>query len=133
MTYGIIGLAGVLGALLRFFVGRWFEAGGTFPWGTLIANMTGCLMLGWLLTSLRFWISPHPWIKAGLGSGFIGAYTTFSTFSVETVRLVTEHHMWGTAVLYVLVSIWGGLVFVWIGHTTACRMFSPERKRGDSV
>jgi CrcB protein len=130
LIYVIVGLAGILGALARYGVGIAFGAPDPFPFATLAANLTGSFVLGWLLTSVSLWKDPHPWIKAGFGTGFIGAYTTFSTFSYETVRLA-ENQMWGTAVTYVLVSIWGGLLAVWIGHRLAERMFARPDERSE--
>jgi len=83
--------AGAIGAPLRYLVdgavaGR---AKGVFPWGTLIVNVSGSLVLGFL-TGLALYQAFPSEPRIALGTGFCGAYTTFSTFTFETVRLVEE-------------------------------------------
>lgn len=113
-----VGLAGVLGTLLRFYLGRWVTAraakrGRRFPWGTWIINLSGSWLLG-ILTSLHLSGTIPDWSWLILGTGFCGAYTTFSTFGYEAVSLVESGH--GTqAALYVLSSLGLGLVAVWSG------------------
>ncbi|HKN90208.1 MAG TPA: fluoride efflux transporter CrcB [Acidimicrobiia bacterium] len=84
-------VAGAGGAVARYLLDRAVadRAQGVFPWGTLVINLTGSLLLG-VITGLAL---HHGLPKAGkivLGTGFCGAYTTFSTFSFETVRLLEE-------------------------------------------
>jgi fluoride exporter len=80
---------------------------GRFPWGTFVINVSGSLLLGFLVgMSLHHGLS-KPWL-AVLGTGFCGAYTTFSTFSVETVRLVEEGAL-TSAALNAAVSLAAGL------------------------
>ena len=83
--------AAAVGAPLRYvvdgFVADRFE--GAFPWGTLVINASGSVLLG-LLTGLALYHAFPETAKVILGTGFCGAYTTFSTFSFETVRLVEE-------------------------------------------
>jgi CrcB protein len=84
-------LAAAIGAPARFLVDGWIEdhVGDDFPWGTLAVNLTGCLALG-VLTGLArsHGLSATP--RTIIGTGGLGAYTTFSTFTFETVRLVEE-------------------------------------------
>ena len=84
-------VAGAGGAVARYLLDRAVadRAQGVFPWGTLVINLTGSFLLG-VITGLAL---HHGLPKAGkivLGTGFCGAYTTFSTFSFETVRLLEE-------------------------------------------
>lgn len=72
-------------------------AGARFPWGTLAVNVSGSLLLGFL-TGLAMADHLSPWGKTLLGTGFCGAYTTFSTFTFETVRLVEDGRMVRAAV-----------------------------------
>lgn len=105
----------MIGALLRYIVGL-FAAGlwhGVFPLATLCINLTGSFLLGWLTKSL-FKMIPERW-QTGLGTGVIGAFTTFSTFSVETIELARAGHDWLAAV-YVIMSSAGGLFFAYIGY-----------------
>ncbi|ULT54681.1 fluoride efflux transporter CrcB [Neobacillus drentensis] len=116
MKYILVGIAGIFGAILRYLVGVyfnqwWFHA---FPLATFMTNMLGSFILGWLTNFLPRFKSLHPHIITALGTGLIGSFTTFSTFSVETVHLISSAR-WGTAILYVLLSLWGGLLFSWLG------------------
>ncbi|WNQ12461.1 fluoride efflux transporter CrcB [Paenibacillus aurantius] len=127
MIYFIIGGAGAAGALLRYAIGLLLPwEPDRFPAATLTANVIGCFLLAGLLTYLLDHPSVHPYWKSGLGTGFIGSFTTFSTFSVETVRMAQTHHA-GMAAVYVLVSIWAGLGAAGLGHVAA------KRGRGDRV
>lgn len=83
----------------------------SFPWGTLVVNLTGCLLLG-LLTGAT--LGPVP--AALLGTGFCGAYTTYSTFAYEAVSL-TERHSVRSAVAYVGVSAVAGLALAALGYS----------------
>jgi fluoride exporter len=87
-----IGLAGALGALARYWldgvVSR--RAGGGFPWGTFAINVSGSFLLGLLFTLLTERYRVDPWIRSALTIGFLGAYTTFSTLSLETYRLLED-------------------------------------------
>jgi fluoride exporter len=91
LTWTAFVLAGAVGAPVRYlvdgFVGDRVE--GVSPWGTFVINMTGSLLLGFL-TGLALYHSFPKAPKLVLGTGFCGAYTTFSTFSFETVSLVEE-------------------------------------------
>jgi CrcB protein len=83
--------AAAVGAPLRYLVDRSVadRVDGAFPWGTLLVNASGSLVLG-LLTGLALYHAFPKAPKVILGTGFCGAYTTFSTFTFETVRLVEE-------------------------------------------
>lgn len=95
----------MVGAPLRYLTDRFVQSryDGVFPWGTLIVNLAGCLILG-ALTGATL---PDP-VLALLGTGFCGALTTYSTFSYETLRLV-ERKKYLFAVVNVLVSVVAGL------------------------
>lgn len=109
--YGLMGLAGAMGALLRHFIGvsihAWWED--PFPLGTLLINYAGCFMLSGLVTRATL----PSWLERAIGIGFIGSFTTFSAFSVETIALI-EQRLWLQAFMYLLLSIWGGLFFAWL-------------------
>jgi CrcB protein len=84
-----IGIAGALGAIARYglegLVSRRF--GSAFPWGTFIVNVSGAFALGLVFTVLTERFMFAPWVRSTLTIGFLGAYTTFSTLSLETLRL----------------------------------------------
>jgi fluoride exporter len=94
------------------------RTGATFPYGTLVVNLVGCLLLGGIaeygLTHLTL---PPEW-RIGITVGFLGAFTTFSTFSWETIRLL-EDGEWMRATMYVLTSVVGGLACVFFGMRIA--------------
>jgi CrcB protein len=111
-----VAMAGAAGALARYALGGWIaeRLPVSFPWDTLVVNVTGSFVLGLLfvLTTERFAVSPP--LRAALTIGFVGAYTTFSTFSLETFRLL-EDGAWWLAVANVASSIAFGLVAVAAG------------------
>lgn len=87
----VVAAGGSLGALARLAVSRWTQArtGGLFPWGTLAVNLTGCFGAG-LLFGLFEDSVVSPSLRAFLLIGFLGAFTTFSTYSVETLNLLRD-------------------------------------------
>jgi fluoride exporter len=114
----LIGAAGAVGALARYhlqgLVHRLYP--GAFPLGTFVVNISGCFVLGVLFSALteRFTVSVD--LRTALTVGFLGAYTTFSTFALETVGL-GETGKVAVAVLNVVLSVVVGLVAVRIGMT----------------
>ena len=92
MTLLLVGAGGFFGAISRYLVDGWVSnaTGGGFPWGTLVVNVTGSFVLGALfaLSVERGVLSPA--LRAPVLIGFIGAYTTFSTLTLETWRLVED-------------------------------------------
>ena len=86
-----IGIAGCLGALARYGLeGLVSRRAGAFPWGTFAVNVSGSFLLGLAVTLLGERLTVAPWVRASIAIGFLGAYTTFSTFTFETVRLAEE-------------------------------------------
>lgn len=85
----MVALGGALGALGRYGVSEWSKArwGTAFPWGTLIVNVAGSVLLG-LLIGLTLSGRLPKWTHYALAAGFMGAFTTFSAFSLETVVLL---------------------------------------------
>ena len=111
-----IAFGGALGALARYWLSefvatRWPTI---FPLGTFIINITGSFVIGFFLTfaAVRYELNPH-W-RLFIAVGFLGAYTTFSTFEYETLKLIEEGHL-PTALFYVLSSVIVGLIAVWAG------------------
>lgn len=126
--YIIVGIAGIIGALLRYYLGlwvhNWWEY--SFPFATLITNYIGCFALGWFTT----WVARSKFpsrVQTGIGTGLIGSFTTFSTFSVETVQLI-QQHLLGIALLYVLLSLWGGLLMAHGGYYLANTRYEQRQK-----
>ncbi|WP_147532788.1 fluoride efflux transporter CrcB [Bacillus marasmi] len=114
----IVMLGGFLGSISRFGLGEWLSTTNGFPTGTFVINILGCFVLGWLLTLATINKNIPANIVLLTGTGFLGSFTTFSTFSVETIYLVESGHRL-LAVLYVLGSILIGLLCSFLGWKTA--------------
>ncbi len=110
-----IALGGALGALARFGVGQVTARtlGAAFPYGTLAVNVLGSLMIGALAALMLSSEALAPW-RPILITGFLGGFTTFSAFSLETLTLV-EKGATGQAALYVILSVVLSLFAVFIG------------------
>ncbi len=111
--------AGALGAPARLLVDQSVSRrhGGAFPLGTFVINVTGSILLG-LITGLAVYQHLGDLPKTIVGTGFCGAYTTFSTFSYETIKLAEEGAI-GTAVRYAASSLAIGLVAAGVGLAIA--------------
>jgi CrcB protein len=90
-SYLVISIGAVLGANTRYLMGGWVadRVGSSFPWGTFVINVTGSLVIGLVLGLAADRVMPW-WWRPGVAIGFLGAYTTFSTFSYETLNLLQE-------------------------------------------
>ncbi len=108
-------LGGAIGAPTRYLVDGWVQdrVSGVFPWGTFVINITGSLLLG-VITGLALYHGLGDLPKIAIGTGFCGAYTTFSTFSYETVRLLEEGSV-GLAAGNAFGSVAAGLAAAAIG------------------
>ena len=119
----LIGLvvAGAVGAPCRYLVDRLVQdvIGSRFPWGTLVVNGSGSLLLG-LLTGAAIYHGFPATPKVILGTGFCGAYTTFSTFTFETVRLLEEGAV-GAALRNTALSLLAGTGAAALGLAIAAR------------
>ena len=94
-----------IGGVARYVLGGWVQAaaGAGFPWGTLVVNVTGSMLLAFLVAFTEGTAVSPQW-RAFLAIGICGGYTTFSTFSYEAVRLMQEGQ-WSRAGMYVLGSV----------------------------
>jgi CrcB protein len=93
VAVGAVGVAGFFGAIARYglegFVSQ--RTGEFFPWGTFVVNITGSFVLGFLFATLVEGQSTMaPWLRTAITVGFVGAYTTFSTLTLETFRLIED-------------------------------------------
>jgi CrcB protein len=115
-----IAFGGILGAWSRYGLGLWAadKWGTTFAWGTLLINMTGSLVMAWVLAlnMQRGVFTPN--IRLFLTVGFCASYTTFSTFSWDTFRYISEGN-WKLAVGNITLSVAGCLFGTWSGITLA--------------
>jgi len=102
-----VGLGGFLGANARYLLGGWISErlGTVFPYGTFVINVTGSFILGFFMAYAqeRPWIAPSARLMFAVG--FVGAYTTFSTFEYETMRLIQDRE-----VLLAMLNVVGSLI-----------------------
>ncbi len=116
----LIFLGSGLGGVLRYTLGGWAHriTNGSFPFGTLLVNVTGCLLIGFLTAALagRFLIREE--LRVAVLVGLLGGFTTFSSFGFETFELLNLGQF-GLAGMNVFLSIFGGLSGVWIGYRVA--------------
>jgi CrcB protein len=110
----VIALGGATGAVARWAIGdAWPVRTGAFPWSTLAINVGGCLAIGVLMVLMEEVLAGRVYVRPLLGVGFLGGFTTFSTFAVETHNLLGEHpilaltYYLGTPAAAVLAAIVG--------------------------
>ena len=114
-------LGGAAGALLRVWLSEEFTgAADSWPWVTFAVNVTGSFALGYFLTRLQDRLPQSTYRRPLLGTGFCGAYTTFSTMQVEILGMI-EHDRYGLAVGYAAASIAAGYLAIWLATTTVRR------------
>ena len=121
----VIGMGGFIGAIARFLLGGWVQkfsavlihpSANQFPLGTLIVNVVGCFLFGFLSSRVS-----SPQMNSMVFVGFLGAFTTFSTFSHDTIHLLDKgNHLIGW--IYLVVSLAAGIGFLLIGRTLGTRI-----------
>jgi fluoride exporter len=126
MLWLVIFVGAGLGGVTRYALGSWIQgaSGPSFPWGTLVINVTGSLLVTLVYALLDSTMSAHAW-RAFLGVGFLGGFTTFSAFSYETIRLAQDGR-WERAVFYVA----GSVVLSLGGALGGVRLASVLLRRG---
>ena len=123
----LVFVGGGVGSIARFGISMFlapasadeFRDAPPFPMGTLIANLVGCFLIGiaWaLLIDPPGQDGSHLDLRLLIITGILGGFTTFSTFSYETIGLLT-HGRPGSAIMYVIASCLGGIFLAWAGHT----------------
>lgn len=117
MNYVFIGVGGIVGSLLRYFLSLWTDHLWihTLPYGTLIANLTGSFLLGIFTRVFSNNVKVNRILVLSISTGAIGSYTTMSTFSTEMIKFVNKGE-YGLAFLYFLISLTGGLSASWFGY-----------------
>lgn len=120
MDFLLVGLGGFVGANARFVLIGWLleRLGGQFPYGTLVVNVVGSLAIGLLLGVIVSRADLDPAWRLLLVTGFLGGFTTFSSYAWETMALA-ETGRWGAAALYVLASNGLSLVSAALGLLAA--------------
>jgi CrcB protein len=115
VAYLLAALGGALGALARWGVAVALPSSpGSWPWATLLVNLTGCLLIGVLLAVLLARYPSSPWLRPLLATGVLGGYTTYSAFAVEVVQLIDAGAL-GMAAAYVVASVLCGVLAVTAG------------------
>ena len=111
-----IAAGGSVGAVMRFIVstGIYSWLGRGFPYGTLVVNVIGSLLMGLLYELFLQRLSVSPEVRAVLLVGFLGAFTTFSTFSIETINLIEQGYVI-KAIVNVLASVILCMLAAWVG------------------
>lgn len=119
-TLALLASGGALGTLARYLVGAWLAPGNgkRFPWATFAINLSGCLAIGFVLTVLDERLPESRAWRPLVVVGFLGAYTTFSTFGWETHSLLRDGE-WQKASAYLLGSVALGIVAVRLGVVAA--------------
>lgn len=126
-----VACGGLLGTLTRYGVQVWIPAANEgFPWAVLLINALGSLFLGWFFTvAIPGKITPQ--LRLAIGTGFTGAFTTFSTFSLDIVRLI-DGGLWERALIYLFSSLVTGLLLCGLGIKIGQRMLSQSSAGGAS-
>ncbi|MFI9491156.1 fluoride efflux transporter CrcB [Streptomyces halstedii] len=126
---GVIAVGGALGALARFGAARlWPTATGTFPWTTLCVNAVGCLVIGVFLVVVTEFRSAHRLLRPFFGTGVLGGFTTFSTYTVDIERLIDGGRA-ATALVYLAATLVAALAAVSTGTWTTRRFLAKWSER----
>lgn len=113
-----------IGGVLRFVLGSlvYSVTGRNFPYGTLVINLSGSFIMGFLFVLItQRYTNLAPYLIAFMLVGILGGYTTFSSFSIETLRLFQDGKI-AYAFINVLVSTIGGILLAWVGYISAQKL-----------
>ena len=124
-----VALGSALGGVARFLIGTFLQqkTGTAFPIGTLVVNISGSLLLGFLMSYALSSTSISPEVRGLLTTGFCGGYTTFSTFTYDTMILLEEGQL-GRAAAYVLLSVFVSLIGAYLGITAARELIALRER-----
>ncbi|GGJ06379.1 chromosome condensation protein CcrB [Alicyclobacillus cellulosilyticus] len=120
MAYLAVALGGFTGAVLRYLLSEWMATWHGFPAATLLINTSGSLFLTWFYTYTMERFPIHPHLRLGIGTGLVGAFTTYSTYAVETWKLVDARAL-GMALAYATASMGLSLAAAGVGYRLAMR------------
>jgi len=123
-----VALGSAVGGVTRYLLGGWVQrlAGGTFPWGTLLVNLSGSFLLGLVIRYALDSTAVSAEMRTFLTIGVCGGYTTFSTFSYETARFL-EDGDWTRAGLYITASVALSVLGVFAGFAAAREIVALRR------
>ncbi len=130
MSYWLVGVGGMAGAMMRYGVGLMLPLAndGQFPYSTLLVNWSGSFLLACLLQLTAGSSKRGEALRQLIGTGLIGAYTTFSAFSADTLRLL-QAGVWPTALLYAGGTLLGGLLLAWLGDLSGRSIMARRADR----
>ena len=116
----IVGFGGAAGAIARYMVGGWVQErwGPSFPYGTFVINVSGSFIIG-LFATLAIRYAWNDYWRLLIAVGFVGAYTTFSTFEYETIQLIAEGSRYKAAAVNLLGSVVAGFFAAYVGVVVA--------------
>ncbi len=123
-----IGIAGFCGSVSRYLVAGWTSSLlslGRFPIGTMTVNVIGSLLLGFIYTLSIDRLAIHPDLKLAITVGFLGSFTTFSTFSLETFNLFKAGDVY-LSLMNILMNLFFSIAAVLIGITAAKLLYGVE-------
>ena len=125
----VLSVGGALGVNARYWLGVWMNrwASPRFPWATFTINVSGSFAIGFLTMALARWL-PHPYFRLLVVVGFLGGYTTFSTFSFESLTL-WERGAVGLSLTYMAGSVVAGFLAVALGVGLARALTLPASER----
>lgn len=118
MRYLAVAIGGFVGAILRYGLSEFLGTWNGVNVATIVANFAGCLVLAWLNTMTSDRLPIHPNVRLALGTGLIGAFTTFSTFTIDAWDLFAAGQVF-KSLGYVFCSVVGGLLFTYLGYRLA--------------
>ncbi|MBU5362313.1 fluoride efflux transporter CrcB [Enterococcus raffinosus] len=125
LDYLVIAFFAFIGGTARYWVGVWIPAVSGFPLGTLLVNLLGCFIFSWLVKHILSDIDVSARLILGIGVGFCGALTTFSSFALDTMKLVQSGQI-GLAFIYLLLSFFGGLAMTVLGEVVYHRKVADQ-------
>lgn len=115
--YLLVGLGGMLGCIARYLSIAYFYPNGVvanFPWGTFFVNLSGCFLIGMFTGFTERAASFNSEIRLLVTTGFLGGFTTFSSFGLETLNLLRDGVI-SLAIIYIISSVVGGVVLAFVG------------------
>jgi CrcB protein len=130
-SVAVIGAGGFVGGLTRYGIGlAWVAPTGTFPWATFAINTSGAFLLGLLLVLVLEVLPPTTYLRPALGTGFCGAYTTFSSVATATDQLTAHGHA-NVAAAYVAASVFTGLAATSFGIVLGRSIAANQARRAE--
>jgi len=114
MAYVAVAIGGFLGACLRYGISEWVGTFGGFPISTMSINILGSFFLAWFYTVTSRYVMINPYVRLGIGTGFVGAFTTFSTFTADTWKLLAAGFP-VSSIWYLILSLVIGLIAAYLG------------------